>query len=136
MNTKKYLLASVSALIVMFLLSWVGHEMLMPILLDSDPMESIYRSEPMIVGIMAAYLVIALIMSYMYPKGVEGDNVYGNGLRFGALIGVLISLPISLIFYSVIDGLTFSHVVTETIWHIIEQGVGGVVIAYIYGSNT
>lgn len=71
----------------------------------------------------------------MYPKGVEGDNIIGNGLRFGALVGVLVSLPISLIFYSVLDGGTFTHVFTETLWHIVEGSAGGVVIAYIYGSK-
>lgn len=136
MNTKKYLLASVSAFVVMYLLSWPGHEVLIPMVVESDPLESIYKSEPMMVGIMTAYLIVALIMSYMYPKGVEGDNIYRNGLRFGALIGILVSLPISLIFYSIIDGFYFSHVITETIWHVIEGSAGGIVIAYIYGSKS
>jgi len=135
MNTKKYLLASVSAFIVMYLLSWLGYELILPMLFSADPLEPIYRSEQLMIGIMAAYLITALIMSYIYPKGVEGDNVMGNGLRFGALIGLLVSLPIALIFYSIIEGYQFSDVVVETLWHVIEKGIGGIVIAYVFGKS-
>lgn len=72
MNTKKYLLASVSSFIVMFPLGWLGHELLMPMIIESDPMESIYRSEPMILGVMAAYLIIALIMAICIQKVWKG----------------------------------------------------------------
>ncbi len=136
MNTNKYLLASISGFIVMFLLAYLGHDMLMPLISDANPMESIERSEPYMIGIMAAYLVIALIMAYIYPKGVEGDSWIGNGFRFGVLIGILISLPISLIFYSILEGTAISHIFVETIWHAIEQGVGGVVIAYFYRAKS
>lgn len=135
MNTKKFLLATISGFIVMFFLGWLGHQVVIPGVLESNPMESIERSEPMILGIAVAYLIIALLMAYMYPKGIEGESVFGNGLRFGALVGLLITLPISLILYSTIDGATMGIVVMESLWHIVEQGIGGIVIAYLYGGN-
>lgn len=133
MNAKKFLLATVSGFIVMFLLSWLGHEVLIPGISGASPMAPVERETPLMLGILAAYLVLALLMAYIYPKGIEGESVLGNGITFGVLMGLLISLPISLILYSIIDDASFLRVIVETVWHVIEQGAGGVAIAYVYG---
>lgn len=132
MNAKKLLLATVSGFVVMFLLSWLGHMIIISEMFGASPMASIERESPLIYGIAGAYLTIALLMAYLYPKGIEGESVFGNGIRFGVLIGLLISVPISLILYSMIT-VPFSRVIGEAVWHMIEQGAGGVVIAYVYG---
>jgi len=36
-----------------------------------------------------AYLMVGIIMAYMYPKGYEGGSPVGEGLKFGAIIGLL-----------------------------------------------
>ncbi len=133
MNVNKYLIASISGLVVMFLLGWVGHEYLISSITGLDPFEDIMKSEPNVIGIAVAYLVLALLMAYIYPKGIEGDSVFANGLKFGILIGLLFELPMALIFFSVYEGVTISMVITEAVWHMIEQGIGGIVIAYVYG---
>lgn len=135
MNSKKYLIAFVSGFIVMFILGWIGHEYILPGLSGPDPMESVMKSEPNVIGIVIAYVVLALIMAYMYPKGTEGNSVVGNGLKFGILIGLLFELPMAIIFYSVFEGVTISMVITEGVWHMIEQGIGGIAIAYGYGAS-
>lgn len=136
MNTKKYITATISGLVVMFLLSWLGHEVIIKGLLESNPMETIERESPLYVGAIAAYLVMALLMAYIYPRGIEGESVFGNGIRFGVLIGLLVSLPISLILYSTITTASFSRVIMEAVWHMIEQGAGGIAIAYAFGIET
>lgn len=136
MDTKKYLLASLTGLIVMFVLAWLGHTIIMESLFEASPMESITREMPIIPGIAVAYLVMALLMAYMYPKGIEGSGVFGNGLRFGVLVGLLVSVPISLIMYSTLHGGTLTMVVAEGVWHMVEQGAGGVAIAYVYGKQS
>lgn len=133
MNAKKFLLATVSGLVVMFLLSWLGHEVIISGMLETDPMEPIARETPLVLGIVVAYLVIALLMAYIYPRGIEGESVFGNGIRFGVLMGLFLSLPISLILFSTLEDVSFGRVIAESVWHMIEQGTGGVVIAYIYG---
>lgn len=132
MNAKKLLLATVSGFVVMFLLSWLGHVVIISGMLETSPMSSIERESPLIYGLVAAYLILAFLMAYLYPKGIEGESVFGNGIRFGVLIGLLITGPISLILYSIITT-PFSRVIVEVVWHMIEQGAGGVVIAYVYG---
>lgn len=118
----------------MFFLGYVGHEYILTMFApEMDPMDSIMKSEPNILGVAVAYIVLALLMTYMYPKGTDGTSIIGNGLKFGILIGLLFQLPMGIIFYSVMDGVTISVVFTESIWHVIEQGFGGIVIAYSYG---
>lgn len=134
MDTKKYLLATITGLIVMFVLAYVGHTLLLESMFESSPMDAIAKEMPSIPGIAVAYLVLSLLMAYMYPKGVEGGSVMGNGLRFGLLVGLLFSVPISIIMYSTIEGGTVTMIVAEGVWHMIEQGAGGIAMAYVYGS--
>lgn len=135
MDTKKYLIATVTGLIVMFALAYVGHTLLLESLFEHSPMDAIAKEMPNIPGIAVAYLVLSLLMTYMYPKGVEGGSVMGNGLRFGILVGLIFSVPISIIMYSTIEGGTVTMIVAEGVWHMIEQGAGGIAIAYVYGST-
>lgn len=136
MNTKKYLTASLTGFFVMFIIGWVGHEFILPAINQGpDPLASIMKSEPNVLGIAVAYLVLALLMAYMYPKGTEGNSVISNGLKFGILIGLVFELPMAIIFYSILDDVTLSMVITESVWHMIEQGIGGIVIAFGYGSQ-
>lgn len=136
MNTKKYLTASVSGFIVMFILGWIGHELILSAINSGpDPLESVMRSEPNIIGIAVAYLILALLMAYIYPKGVEEGSKLSNGLKFGIIIGLIFELPMAVILYSILDGITISMVLTEGVWHMIEQGIGGIAIAYAYGAS-
>ena len=137
MNVKKFLWSTVLGFIVMFILSWIGHEPLMQgLLFDSSPMAEIERESPAVIGIAAAYLVLSLLMVYIYPRGIEGDSVFGNGIRFGIVMGLLIALPISIILYSTLATVPFTRVIVETVWHVVEQGAGGVVIAYAWGMES
>jgi len=136
MNVKKLLIATVSGFVVMFLLAWVGHEMILSGIFESNPMEPIERESPMVLGIAVAYIVIGLIMSYIYPRGIEGDSVFGNGIRFGMIMGLFFSLPIALIFFSTLQDVGLGLVIGESVWHVIEEGAGGVAIAYVYGIDS
>ena len=136
MNSKKYLTATASGFAAMFILGYVGHEYIITLFSGAmDPMESIMKSEPNILGIAVAYIVLALLMAFMYPKGIEGTGVLANGLKFGILIGLIFQLPMAIIHFSVIEGATISIVFAECIWHMIEQRIGGIAIAYGYGAS-
>jgi hypothetical protein len=41
----------------------------------------------------------------------------------------------AIIFFSVMEGVTISMILTESVWHMIEQGIGGIAIAYTYGAS-
>lgn len=68
MNTTKYLIATISGLIVMFILGGLGHELVLPAVSGPDPLASVMQSEPNMVGIGVGYLVLALIMAYLSKR--------------------------------------------------------------------
>jgi hypothetical protein len=135
MNFKKCTMAAIGSLVVMFLLSYVWHRLLMAGLYmdESGALDVCHRPEPYIPSIAVGYAVLASIMAYLYPKGVEGDNKLMNGIRFGAIMGVLWILPLQLVFNGVLTGFSIKVIAIDTAWHVIEQGIGGVIIAYVYG---
>lgn len=129
MNIQKILLSTIGAGVVMFLLAGLWHGALMSDLYASD----LNQTEPSMYLIGGSYLVLALLMSYMYPKGIEGTNKIANGIKFGIVIGLLWVLPHSLIMHAVMEGSTLRVVFIDVVWHAVEQACGGVVIALIYG---
>ena len=74
-------------------------------------------------------------MAYMYPQGYKGGSPLKEGLRFGVVIGLLWILPYNVIMIGVV-GTSKTLVVVDALWHIVEQGVGGIVIGYIYRSKS
>ena len=81
-----------------------------------------------------ALIILGLIMSYMYPKGVEGNDKIMQGLKFGVIISLLWFLPCNLIEYSMTTVLSLQSILFDAVLHAIEQGLGGVAIALVYGN--
>jgi len=80
-----------------------------------------------------AYLVLGAMMALMYPAGYAGGHPAVEGARFGAMIGIIFSLPHSLLVYAMQSTRSTTLVLADTIWHVVEQGVGGMVIGLLYG---
>lgn len=134
MNGRKFvtgaLVASVVASVVAFLLSSLWHVVLM-----SDYYESVTvggREAPLMWAVGLAYLVVGIIMAYMYPKGYEGGSPVGEGLKFGAIIGLLWWFPTNLVLYGILDGPS-SVIFVDGAWHIFEEGIAGVALGLVYG---
>src|SRR4029079_2262138 len=50
----------------------------------------------------AAHLLIGFGLTWLYPKGMEpGRSVPGQGLRFGAAVAVMSTIPGYLVYYAV-----------------------------------
>ncbi len=56
-----------------------------------------------------------------------------DGLKFGVVIGILWVVPYALISYGVITIYSKKAIFMYAIYHLVEQGAGGIVIALIYG---
>ncbi len=129
MNIQKFLLSAIGAGVVMSLLGGLWHMALMGDLYASD----LNRAEPHMMLIIASYLILALLMAYIYPKGIEGTNKIANGIKFGVLVGLIWILPHSLILHATMEGGALKVLFIDAGWHMFEQACGGVVIALIYG---
>ena len=79
-------------------------------------------------------LPVTLIMAYMYPKGFEGGAPAIEGFRFGALLGIVMVLPLNVLFVGMF-GVSVGAALVDVPWHVIEQGATGSVIGLVYGKR-
>ncbi len=133
MDTKKFILGSLGAAITSFLLGALWHPLLMGDFYTAH-MTTILRSEPSIPFIGLGYLVLGILMAYTYPLGYKGGSAVKEGFRFGALIGLIWILPLSLILHGNIN-ISLVVVLVDAGWHIVQEGMAGIVLAFIYGSR-
>ncbi len=129
MNGKKLILSCIAGFIVMFLLAGLWHMALMSDLYTTPSS----REEPLMGFIALGLFILALLMAYLYPKGYSGGSPVTEGLKFGILVGLMWVLPLGLILYAVQEGYTLNMVIVDAIWHMVEEGVGGIVIGLVYG---
>ena len=130
MNAKK-IMWILGAWIVMFGLSGLWHSFIMADFYGSM-LAPVARAEPDLVMVGNGYLVLAILMGWAYPQGYSGGSPLAEGVRFGAVVGLLWILPFSLVLAGLYD-LSLSQVAVDSAWHIVEGAVGGAVIALAYG---
>ena len=63
----------------------------------------------------------------------KGGKPIFEGLRFGMIIGILWVFPHELAMTGAHDGKSVIYVIKNAGWHIIEQGIGGIIMGLIYG---
>ena len=131
MNGRKFVLGALAAFVVGFLLSGLWHVLLMADFYESNAVGAM-REPPLFWAIGLGYLVVGLIMAYMYPKGYEGGSPIAEGLKFGAVIGLLWWFPTHLVLYGALDG-PFSIVLVDGAWHLVEEGLAGIALGLVYG---
>src|SRR5687768_4718236 len=131
MKTKNFTLAWLSAFIVCFALGYVWHEHIMSNFYieysERQPNPSIDT------GIFAvAYGVVTFVMTFIYSYWLKGKRSLADGLILGLVIGLLWSLPAPLIDMSYGVGISPGGIFIDTGWQMIEEGIGGVVMAWSY----
>ena len=77
------------------------------------------------------YAVLAVIMAVLFSKMRQEKAYVTQGLMFGAVCGLLFSLPLSLIMVGIQDW-SKKLVLIDAAWNIVNMGVGGLAIAYVY----
>ncbi|NND94140.1 MAG: hypothetical protein HKN45_04695, partial [Flavobacteriales bacterium] len=77
------------------------------------------------------YLVIGLVMTYLYHY-THTKNVKYKGALIGAALGFFIYL-IAFVLGVSFNQPSFSHIVVDFIWQMLEQGIGGSVVGFILG---
>ena len=134
MDLKKFSLATVGGFFAMFIPGGLWHMLIMKDFYDKYAGDSAL-AEPNILFIILGVLILSALMAYMYPQGYKGGSPLKEGLRFGVVIGLLWILPINVIMIGVM-GTSITLVVVDALWHMVGQGIGGIVIGYIYGSKS
>ena len=132
MNVKKFLLAALAGFVVQFLLGGLWHAVIMAGKYEEFHAQ-ITSEEPNMVFIAAGYLVLSILMATMYPHGYKGGPPVKEGMKFGILVGLLWVIPTHLIFVGALN-FPMGTVYLEC-WHVVEQAIGGIVIAMVYGKE-
>ncbi len=134
MSTQRFLLATAVSALVMLALAWLWHGAFMAEFYVAHT--ALPREVPLTRMFVFGYVVLAVLMTHLYPKGYSGGSPVAEGLRFGIFIGLLFVLPHGLILYGADGGHTGTLVIVDASWHIVEQGIGGIVIAVMHGRIT
>ncbi len=133
MDVRKLILAAVLGLVAMMFLSGLWHGLLMHDFYEAH--SPLMREAPLMRIIGLGYFLLGTLMAVIYPKGYEGGSPWLEGVRFGMYMGLLFTLPRGLILYGAEGSHTGLVVVVDAAWHLVEQGVGGIVIALVHGGR-
>ena len=132
MKIARFALAALAAMA--FLL--VVNVLLYPVVFPGGPPQlyQYERAEPLALYHLLAMLVTSLILAYVFPLGYRGKTPWAEGLRFGMLMGVLVSLPAALNIYAMTD-IEFAGLLTVVLWSVITLGVAGLLVGASYGKS-
>ncbi len=138
MDGKKFIYAALAGFAVMWIISGIWYMVVMMDYYD-EAMAGIYNAsalldEPNLVFIAIGYLFYALIMAYVFPIGYKGGSAVTEGMKFGAIIGVLITVPMTFINMGLLSA-DAAPALVDTIYQIVEKAIGGIVIAKVYGAG-
>ena len=129
MNGRK-LMGAVGAFVVMFGLGGLWHQVLLSEYYAAI-LPSVARAEPNMVVIGYGYLITAVVMTLLFPVGYKGGSGIAEGLRFGAVIGLLWWLPANIMLSGVYE-MTLTSGLVDGAWHVVEGAAGGVVIGLLH----
>ena len=133
MNLGKFALATFVSAIAMIVLAALWHDVIMG---DYYALHSaVMREERQDLFVFLGMFLLALLMAYVYPRGAGEGSALSGGARFGAVMGFIYVLPHGLVLHGVYETLTTELLLVDALWHVVEQGVGGVVIALIFASG-
>ena len=132
--TARRISGMLGAWILMFGLSGSWHSFIMADFYSSF-LEEAARTEPNLVVVAVGYLTVVLLMAWMYPHGYSGGSPLAEGARFGAVMGLIWILPLSLVLAGLYD-LSMTEVAIDSVWHVVEGTVGGSVIGLAHGRAT
>ncbi|MDH5786428.1 MAG: hypothetical protein OEZ16_12590 [Chromatiales bacterium] len=128
---KKHLTALLLTAITMWLLAGLWHKVIMA-QFYIDETAATHEGTGII---FLAYLILAGLMLLLFPRKPWFKNNLLSGLLFGAVIGLLWVFPHELAMAGA-HGEPLGYVFFNAVWHMVEQGAGGIVIAMLYGRST
>ena len=121
------LLSIVVGFVVMFGLAGLFHLVIMKDYFEAKAGVMTSMMYPML-----SYFILAILMSYLYPLMKGGGSAIKDGLCFGIVVGLLCRVPLQVLHLGYGTG-DWGFIITEGVWHSIEEGIGGIAIAMVYG---
>ena len=79
-----------------------------------------------------ALVITSFMLSYLYSLFIKSETPWKDGLKFGALLGIFVSLPEHIHLYAMVDS-SFIKQFIPVLWILITWGIAGVLVSLIYG---
>lgn len=127
MSTWRYITVITATSLCMFILAGIWHEGVMAHLYDRHH----DGGHEGTVIIFIAYFILSAIMVAMFQQWRLRERVARKGILFGALIGLLWVFPHELAMAGA-HGESLSYVLFNALWHVVEQGSGGLALALLW----
>jgi hypothetical protein len=127
-NTKRILLGSLAAFVVMFILGGLWNAVLMTSFYERHaPANARPPAETSLLFVVLGYVLLVAFMTFLFAQSFKTRPSVLESFQFGALFGVIATLPIYLILYAIWNvSLTMMLVVAG--WHLVQEGIGALVL--------
>lgn len=126
MKLKPFITCWLFSSILMYALSYAWHGLLLNDYMNIRTPLWLYFTLATIV-----YLVIGLVLTLLY-RNTQTKEMRFKGLLMGALLGFFIYL-IAFVLGVSFNQASASHIVVDFVWQMIEQGIGGASVGFVYG---
>ena len=120
----KSILATLGGGTVMWILAGLWHNLVLPFF-----NREIEPHHDGLLVMLAAYYILAGLMTYLYTQ-IKKESVIKGGLKTGILVGIMWVFPHGLVMAGIHDT-SISYEFGNILWHVVEQGCGGLLIAFI-----
>lgn len=122
MSIQRLIVSSVFSGLIMWIVGGLYHNLILPAVSKHiDP-----HHEGLGITLMA-YILLGLLMSYFYMNSKDHRDSLIKGIKTGAIIGILWVFPHGLTMAAVHES-SISYQITNALYHVTEQGTGGVII--------
>jgi hypothetical protein len=135
MKTKNFILAWFSSFIVCFVLGYLWHDNFMSNFYIENS-ERLPNPSIDISILSLAYIIITFLMTFLYTNLKKSKRPLLDGLFLGIITGMLWSLPAPLLDVAYGVGVSPSGIFIDSAWQMIEEGLGGVVMAWSFNYIT
>ncbi len=127
---KSLIIATIASGIGMWIVGGLWHNLILPRV--NSTLEAHHEG----IGIMlVAYICLSFLMAYLYWKINNHTHTVFNGMKLGVIIGVLWVFPHGIAMAG-IHQTAIGYEFKNTLYHMFEQGVGGIIISTIFGYFT
>lgn len=123
----KSIVAAIATGFGMWIVAGLWHNLIMPTLYTDT-----HATHEGIGIMLIAYLVLAFFMVYLYTQIHYDKNPIKEGFKLGMVIGILWVFPHELVMAGAHEGKSISYVFKNALWHMIEQGIGGMIMGLIF----
>ncbi|MEM7133084.1 MAG: hypothetical protein AAF702_42680 [Chloroflexota bacterium] len=128
MNWTKFALAVVVAAVISIVLNTVYYAVT-----AAGHTWEMTKEEPIMSLMLLNHFVFAALLAYMYPFGYQGRSPVLEGVRFGALMGLVMFVPTGLIVRAAWDVPITPYFLLDIVVAAVVTALMGVAIGLIYG---